>query len=845
MWGIDIGNCSLKALRCVSSDDGQSVLAEAFDVIEYPKILSQAEPEERNQLINEALGQFLSRNTVRGDKVAMSVSGQAGLARFFKPPPVDAKMIPDIVKYEARQQIPFPLEEVIWDFQQMGGTEVDGFTLDAEVGLFAMKREQVFRSMQPFLDHEVELDIVQLAPVCIYNVIAYDVLKNVSPQDDLDPDNPAESLVVLSMGTDTTDLVVTNGARLWQRSIPLGGNHFTKQLTKELKLTYAKAEHLKRNARQAEDPKAIFQAMRPVFNDLVTEVQRSLSFFQSIDRQAKLGRMVLLGNAVKLPGLKQYLAKNLGHEFVELEEYSRLGGPSVVSSQSFQDNALSFSVCYGLCLQGLAEAKLSTNLLPREFLTERMIRDKKPWAVASVAALLLAFSFNFFFHYSSWSSVRDDRKQEDVSWKDLMGKVDTQVGISDKYVKDDKEQMDQLHYVEAIGDELVGNADRKIAWLELMKAISTALPKDARLADDPTPDPRKVPFQDRENLQIEWIESEFFNDLSTWFNSGIVKTRYEDEQRRGAGNNEESAEPPADEGTAPSPTTGPGGVAGGPGGIAGPGGLAGPGGIAGPGGPAAPGGIAGPGGPASPGGIAGPGGPAGAGKAGPGGTAGPAGAPGTAGATGNAAGAKTPAGAAAAAPADIGPKGPGWVVEIKGYHFHNPTDSVTYNAGDAYVRNTLMKNLKTGKVALPTRAGTVEEFDMKELGIDYVILAAGGQPRDFSIRNPEYVPPTKEDGKKEEVKKYDPNNPEEFKVRRHNFVVQFVWQEKPLTKRLENREKIKNKEILVNTTEGAAAGQPAPGTAPPAGKAPAGTGNNSPATNTPANNGAVAPKGGA
>ena len=70
-----------------------------------------------------------------------------------------------------------------------------------------------------------------------------------------DPDDPPASVVVLSMGTETTDLVVTNGFRVWQRSIPLGGNHFTKQLTKELKLTFAKAEHLKRNARQAEDPK--------------------------------------------------------------------------------------------------------------------------------------------------------------------------------------------------------------------------------------------------------------------------------------------------------------------------------------------------------------------------------------------------------------------------------------------------------------------------------------------------------------------------------------------------------------------------------------------------------------
>ena len=128
VWGIDIGQCALKALRCTYADDGETIYADAFDYIEYPKILSQPDVD-ANELVREALEQFLSRNEIKGDKVAMSVSGQAGLSRFFKPPPVDAKVIPDIVKYEARQQIPFALEDVIWDYQRIGGTEVDGFVM--------------------------------------------------------------------------------------------------------------------------------------------------------------------------------------------------------------------------------------------------------------------------------------------------------------------------------------------------------------------------------------------------------------------------------------------------------------------------------------------------------------------------------------------------------------------------------------------------------------------------------------------------------------------------------------------------------------------------------------------
>ena len=130
VWGIDIGQCALKALKCRSHEkDDDRIVIEAFDYIEYPKILSQPEAEP-DELVREALEQFLSRNDLAGDSVALAVAGQSGLARFIKLPPVESKKIPDIVKYEARQQIPFSLDDVVWDYQQLtGGSEEDGFAL--------------------------------------------------------------------------------------------------------------------------------------------------------------------------------------------------------------------------------------------------------------------------------------------------------------------------------------------------------------------------------------------------------------------------------------------------------------------------------------------------------------------------------------------------------------------------------------------------------------------------------------------------------------------------------------------------------------------------------------------
>lgn len=531
VWGIDIGLCALKALRC--RREGDRVIAEAFDYIEYPKILSQPDEADPKQLVQEALEQFLSRNDIKGCRIAISVPGQAGLSRFFKPPPVDAKKIPDIVKYEARQVIPFPLDEVIWDYQLLGGQEVEGFTIDAEVGLFAMKRDQVLRAIEPFTTAGIELDVVQLAPLSLYNFVTYDLLAERAVT--YDPDNPPPSVVVLSLGTDSTDLVVTNGFRVWQRSIPIGGNHFTKQLTKELKLTFAKAEHLKRNARQAEDPKRVFQAMRPVFNDLVTEVQRSLNYFQNIDRKARLEGVVLLGNAVKLPGLQPYLAKNLGYDLVHFDTFRKLDESAVASSPAFKENQLAFGVCYGLCLQGLDVAKLRTNLIPRELLTERMIRAKKPWAVASAATLLLACTLNFFFNYSVWYRVHPQYSTAGVTWAEAEREADNVKQISNTFLNADREQLAKKQLLERLGDEVVGNADRRILWLELITAFNQGLPRTPGVEPGSVPDPKVLPYSKRQELHIQGLETVYVEDLSKWFNDAMRK-RYEEGMRvvRGA-----------------------------------------------------------------------------------------------------------------------------------------------------------------------------------------------------------------------------------------------------------------------------------------------------------------------
>ena len=519
VWGIEIGQSAIKALRCRL--DGDTVVAEAFDYIEYPKILSQPEAEPE-VLVREALETFVSRNDLKKCSVALSVPGQSGLAKFFKPPPVELKKIPDIVKYEAKQQIPFDLKDVIWDYQLMSGGDIsDGFALESEVGLFAMKRDAVFRALKPLQAANIEIDLLQLAPLSIYNMVTHD--KGLTSEDvPYDAENPPKSTVVLAMGTDATDLIVTNGYRVWQRSMPLGGNHFTRQLTKDLKLTFAKAEHLKRNAMEADDPKLVFQAMRPVFNDLVTEVQRSMGFFRSLNKKAEIGSILMLGNSVKLPGLAQYLSKNLAMDVQVIDGFAQLTGDEVITAPAFKEHLPAFGPVYGLCLQMLGKGPAQTNLVPTEILKERLIRSKKPWAVAAAALLMLGFAANLLPASNRWKNVHPDK------WKQAMSAAESTKKTSDTKITDDKAQLNQVELLTKIGKEVSGNADRKLLVLEMIKTLYDALERDPNAAADPSP--LVLPYEDRTDLHITKIDSKYFETMSTYF-TDKVKALYEEDKR--------------------------------------------------------------------------------------------------------------------------------------------------------------------------------------------------------------------------------------------------------------------------------------------------------------------------
>ncbi|MCH9058113.1 MAG: pilus assembly protein PilM, partial [Planctomycetes bacterium] len=139
-WGVEIGAGAVKAVKLEKTSDGVRVID--FAIVPHAKVLSTPDIDQK-EAIRVALSTLTHRVDLSKASIAVSVPGHSAFARFAKLPPVEPKKVPDIVKFEAVQQIPFSLDEVEWDYQTFASQD----SPEIEVGIFAMRSEQIKEQM--------------------------------------------------------------------------------------------------------------------------------------------------------------------------------------------------------------------------------------------------------------------------------------------------------------------------------------------------------------------------------------------------------------------------------------------------------------------------------------------------------------------------------------------------------------------------------------------------------------------------------------------------------------------------------------------------------------------------
>ncbi|HXG62190.1 MAG TPA: type IV pilus assembly protein PilM [Planctomycetota bacterium] len=446
VWGIDVSKYSIKVARLEGS--GRGVTLTHVGVFPYEESGS-GEPGGVDRQIRTALAQVKAQYKIAGEPVVLSLPSHSILNRLVKLPPVEDAKIPEVVKYEAQSQIPFPMDEVLWDYQYVDRDYVPGE--EKEVILFAIKRDIVEQFLANIADLGLNVEAVQFAPVALFNFLVRD-------------QELSGPTVALDMGAENTDLIVIDGTKFWVRNLPITGNDLTKALQKAFNLPFEEAEKLKLRAAQSQQAQKIFNAVQPVLRDLVNEINRSTGYYKSISKTSKFEKILLLGNATKTLNFQKFISQSLQLPAVRLQKLNTVQVGGQVDPGDLQEHLAGLGTALGLALQGLGETVNRINLLPPAHRRRKELRRKQPYVVAAVAALYALVGLMGWRQYSE----RDELQKAVTRAKQAKQEAAAQ--------KAEYEQAIQVDEIRAQLEPLVRISTERDLILKVMDLLNPNLP---------------------------------------------------------------------------------------------------------------------------------------------------------------------------------------------------------------------------------------------------------------------------------------------------------------------------------------------------------------------------------
>lgn len=366
IWGLDIGDSSLKAVK-LSSSKGD-VLVEDFGKVELDENVKKGDG--YFAAVAKALEKLVSKKDFSKSQVCISISSKNANSQFITlEAGLSNKAFNAEVLEEAERQIPFPLDEVEWGYHKMEEGE------DAvQVALFAARTEHVNSLLK--LTEAAGLDVrgIQVPGVALYNFM--------SELMDVD-----EHLVLLDFGEKSTGLLVVYDQQFWLRSLPLSGAHITNLLEKKFRITTAEANTLKHEMEKSPQRDKLFRVIEPKLKELVIEIKRSINFRRTQTKSLDPKQFLAWGGSSQLPGVADFFTENLGLKSCALNldafDFDPCDG-----AKALKENIASYGVAFGLALQGLGRGESSLNLAPQAYVRQSILKTKRwPLLVGNVALL--------------------------------------------------------------------------------------------------------------------------------------------------------------------------------------------------------------------------------------------------------------------------------------------------------------------------------------------------------------------------------------------------------------------------------------------------------------------------
>lgn len=454
---VDIGSSRIKLGEFSFSRAGMELLSIHQASLDVD---ATAETDATLAIVN-ALQETIKQKKIRPAPVVMSVSGQSAFLRLVKLPPVKRSKVYQTVFYEAQQNVPFPMDDVVWDYQPMGASETE-----LNVMLVAIKKGIVENLTDCVEAVGLEVELVDVAPMALYNAVCYNY-------GDL-----GDCTLVIDIGARSTNLVFMEAGQFWCRPLPQvgSGNMITQQIMKEFDLPFKDAEELKfahasvafGGAYEDYSDKVISKvskSVRNVMTRLHIEVERSINFYRTQQGGHGPTRLLLAGGASVIERTDEFFKEKMKIDVEYLNPFKNVIVNEAITEEAIGQCAHLMGEVVGVGLRHALPCPLEINLVPPKIIAERSFRRKQPFIIAAAFGLVL-LAMVWLLYFSVMSS----------GMRAKSGKIAEKVGQLEALEARMKPLETRQAALTQQIEQLAGVVRGRTRWLEILNGIHDCLP---------------------------------------------------------------------------------------------------------------------------------------------------------------------------------------------------------------------------------------------------------------------------------------------------------------------------------------------------------------------------------
>ncbi|HUF62854.1 MAG TPA: type IV pilus assembly protein PilM [Verrucomicrobiales bacterium] len=416
----------------------------------------------RTPLVKEAVGQLVGATRARGQQARYAISSQPVFTRFVKLPPLSEDKVEQIVAFEAQQNVPFPLDEVVWGYQLIG----EPGSGEVEVLLGAIKSDELNAINDAVEGAGLNAVSADIAPMLVYNAFRYNY-----------PD-VFDCVLLVDIGSRTTDLIYIEGQKVFISTSRIGGSNITSAIAKELDTTFEQAEQLKLAYGQVapggahappEDPQAaaIGNVARSTLTRLHGEIVRSNSRYKSQQGGNSPVKIFLAGGGASMPGIGEFFAEKFG---LPVEFFNAMRNVAVgpkVNTDVVASEAHRMGEMVGLALRNREGSPIELELVPESLSRARDLEKRKPALILALVALLGAMAAMAFFFYQAKSKT-EARTVE----------IAAEVADLDVVAQRIRKLDERLETVQAEVHPFQQTLNDRVLWINVLNDINASLPSD-------------------------------------------------------------------------------------------------------------------------------------------------------------------------------------------------------------------------------------------------------------------------------------------------------------------------------------------------------------------------------